>query len=103
MLGRALLLAAVGAIPALLVVACSDSDDNTGDGGAAQHSTQCSTGTPYAPSFAPPPVPTTLTRDPNAPQCVAHCGEDGIIIEGPNLSSAPIDALPSGSCQFNGD
>ena len=100
MLVRALFLAAV---PIAFVVACSSSDDNTSDAGAAQHSTQCSNGTPYAPSFSPPTVPATVTRNASAPTCVAHCGEDGVIIEGSNLFVAPIDALPSGSCQFNGD
>lgn len=83
---------------AALVVACSSSDDDKASSTTPTHATTCSNGTPYASDATPKPVPSTVTRNPSAPTCVAHCGEEGVVIEGSTFSAAPIDALPSGTC-----
>lgn len=99
MLGRFLFLAAA---TALLVAACSDSD-TTAAAGPPPHSTTCSNGPAYAANATPPSLPPTVTRSASAPTCVAHCGEEGVIIDGANFSGAPIDALPAGACTAGDD
>jgi len=78
-----------------IVVACSGSSE-------VQHSVRCSEGpAQYGDATFPPP------RDPSAngaslPECIPLCG-GAKISSPPYIPAYPIEQLPSGSCEFDGD